>query len=64
MVHEIRVICHCHAVALSPMRKDAVYPANIVVVQMRPIEGVYIISTEPQMKPPPTQVAVGGTWFS
>lgn len=47
------------------MTKDTVYPPNIAMVQIRPIEGVYIISTEPQTMPPPTQVAVGGGggWF-
>lgn len=41
------------------MMKDELYANNIKRDPVSPLEGVYIISTMPLMKPPPTHVAVG-----
>ena len=39
--------------------KDKLYAVIIVAAQVSPIDGVYIISTVPTIKPPPTHVAAG-----
>lgn len=41
------------------MMKDELYANNSKRDAVSPLEGVYIISTMPLMKPPPTHVAVG-----
>lgn len=39
--------------------KQELYAINSMRVPVSPLDGVYIISTVPRRKPPPTQVAVG-----
>lgn len=39
--------------------KHELYATNNVSVPISPLDGVYIISTEPRRKPPPTHVAYG-----
>lgn len=39
--------------------KHELYATNSTSVLVRPLNGVYIISTVPRMKPPPTHVAAG-----
>lgn len=41
------------------MMKHELYAINSMSVPVSPLDGVYIISTVPRRKPPPTQVAVG-----
>lgn len=44
-----------------PTIKDRLNPSIDTTVQVSPMEGVYINSTVPTMKAPPTHVAAGGT---
>lgn len=41
------------------MMKQELYAINSMRVPLSPLDGVYIISTVPRRKHPPTQVAVG-----
>lgn len=41
------------------MMKHELYAPNIVSAPISPLDGVYIISTKPRRKPPPTHVANG-----
>lgn len=50
---------NCFRQNFLPMMKHELYANNSTIVAVSPLDGVYVISTVPRMKAPPTHVAAG-----